>query len=928
MFASDANVTVTNSVIVGSRAAIAGSFYLESNTTSIMTNVTFTDSQCTARGCIGGAIVPEGNTRLVIRSSVFQDCVAPEGFGGAIDDGTKAVWEAHDTLFLRNRATYGGAIYNFGTAKASLYRCKFINNTADNNGGAIKPSSNTVVYIEDSYFEGNVASSNAAVGPNSECQQPEGGVVYCISFLRCTFYKNYAASIAGAMALVGSTSLEDVVFDSNESLDTGGALYLYLDVPHILKNLTFINNIAPNGAAILIEGSATFTFNDTIKFIGNRAKYLSLQDSTGIGAGLAISRQAVAKFYGPVIFEDNIAGSGGGVYAAGNSIVQFEDQVTFNGNRATTNGGGLWIGGSALVEFSGPTQPVLQKNSAISYGGAIYQDAASVLITRGLSIFGNSASYGAGYAASTTVSICPILAGSSFINNTASLIGGGTYMGSTIVNCTGDVCSSSQCTLSGNRAPLGADSSATASSVSPTTNIPSSVSASEGFSASFTLLDSSKRTAASTDRVIRVEIIDWRLPDGRTKNSTTSAPAAKRDVLEAAADSTPANNENPIILRGPDVAYFISNTASFGALKLSGPPGSSVTLRFNASPAVPTAYTVRISITPCSKGYESYQKDGTYYCLKQNKVSRTTQIIITICAGICILIGLGTLIWLIVNRHRTAIRKSSVLFCILTTIGAIFIFVAAIMWVYVSDATCALRVWLLVVGFVLCYGSIFVKEYRLWLIFDETDLMRTVRVTDGLLLKVVFGGLSVELLIAMIWFIVTPFLKRIVIDLSKEEISYRCTSTVTPAFFWIMFALNMGILIIGCILAWLARNVPANFNEAKQILFAIYNVAIIAVIVVVLGSVFRTSAEAISLTVSIGLLFSSLVTLAILFVPKIRHVANKEAVRRAILKEIAQLERDIQWKKRMLQDVNTETNTMSSRAKDSGSKDSKNRSAD
>ena len=896
LYASDATITITDCYFNGARAAAGGSFYTEGATNSTYNNMTIFDSQCTASGCIGGAMVPEGNTHMTISNSLFSTCYAPDGFGGAIDDGTSAIWNVYNTTFYNNRATYGGAVYNYGSAIAYFKNCTFLENIADNNGGAIKPTSNSIVTVEDTLFEGNIGSSNAAVGPASECTS----TTYCTILKRCRFYRNYASSIAGAMALVANTLLEDIVYDSNYCADTAGALYLYLDVAYSLTNLTFINNTAPSGAAIYIEGSTTFVFQGTTTFINNTARYVTLSEPTGTGGGFAIVRSAGAVFNGPVVFYNNAAGTGGAIYAGGASQVVFNDDVSFDNNYAGTNGAAVWLGSSATLNLT--TNVTFANNTAVSYGGAIYQDAQSHLNTVGINAVGNTASYGAGYASSSTSTNCPSIKGSAFVNNTASLLGGAIYVGSASSNCAGgEACPG--CFMSGNTAPFGSDETSAPSSVNATAVLPTALTASEGFAVSFKLFDAAGRQAASTDRVISVSVLSYTLPS--SSKDVTTKNAARRDILASAPTAAPSAQS--VVLRGPSAAYFVDNVATFSALKLSGPPGSTATLEFDASPSVPNPVRVTISITACDSDHVSYESGGTYYCLKAVRTSKPTQIAITTIAAVCIAIGCVVLIWLVVNRNRTAIRKSSTVFCILTTIGAIVMFVAAIMWVYVSDATCALRIWLLILGFVLCYGSIFVKEYRLWLIFDETDLMKSVRVTDSLLLKVVFGGLFVELLICMIWFIITPFLKRIVVDLSAEEIAYRCTSTVTPAFFWILFALNMGILIIGCILAFLARDVPANFNEAKQILFSIYNVTLVAIIVVVLSNVFASSPEATGLVVSIGLIFSSLVTIAILFIPKVRHVANKEAVRRAILKEISQLERDIQWKKRMLNEVNTET---------------------
>jgi len=881
LYSIDATVNMSHMTIVGARAPVAGAIYLRGSTVAKMDNVTIIDAQCTIDGCWGGALVPEGQSKLLINNSAFIDCYAPQGFGGAIDDGTRANWTAINTLFYRNHATYGGAVYNFGNTASYYYNCSFIDNIADNNGGGTKPSSNTYVYYEGCLFQGNRAASNAGTGPASDCSGDN--IPFCAEFKNCTFRANYAASIAGGMAITSPTRLENIIFEDNWSLDLAGALYLYLPHDTYLYNLSFYNNTAPNGGAVMLDGLTTFNFKGSTRFVNNTAKYIQLSgEATGIGGSFAAQGQVVVNFEGPLYISGGAAASGGGAALTGSSTVTFKSDVLFERNRAIS-GGAMSVESSAKANFTGGA--TFRENKATTSGGAIYQNGASILNVPNAHMVSNSARFGGAYGSGISLQNCPVFNDSTFETNSAAASGGSMYVGVSSLTC---VCAN--CALNGNTAPNGADLAGDPVVVVPTVAIPSMVTASEEFSASFVLNNVYGEQAASQDRVVTVIVESWTLPDGTSSSS-------KRDAAAATAVG--------VSLRGPNVAYFVANQASFGVLKLSGPPGSSAVLKFDASPSVSRPFSVAMTIENCAKGFVEMEIDGTYYCLKANRVSKASQIAITTVAAVCILVGHIILIWLIINRNKAAIRKSSVLFCILTTIGANFMFVAAIMWVFVSPATCALRVWFFVLGFVLCYGSIFVKEYRLWLIFDETDIMRTVRVTDGLLLKVVFGGLFIELLITMIWFIVTPFLKRVTVDLAAEEISYRCTSTVTTAFFWILFCLNMVILLIGCILAWLARNVPANFNEAKQILFSIYNVTLISIIVVVLGNVFRKNPEAISLTVAVGLMFSSIVTLLILFVPKVRHVANKEAVKKAILKDIAGLERDIQWKKRMILEVDS-----------------------
>lgn len=79
-------------------------------------------------------------------------------------------------------------------------------------------------------------------------------------------------------------------------------------------------------------------------------------------------------------------------------------------------------------------------------------------------------------------------------------------------------------------------------------------------------------------------------------------------------------------------------------------------------------------------------------------------------------------------------------------------------------------------------------------------------------------------------------------------------------------------MIIGAFLAFETRNVHSKFNESKYIGFAVYNIALIAVVIVPLSSVSEVSLNIRFIIRSIGILLIPAVTILTLFVPKVIHI--------------------------------------------------------
>ena len=248
---NDYGITVWNSTFKSNTAneyggAIYGSdaIYINDKHQSSEPISFFIDNKAKEYG--GGAIYSNGNANIY--SAYFYGNKACTD-GGAVD--TSSHCYVYDSIFDSNRAEsakvqrcWGGAINSW--EEANVYSCKFVNNFAENSGGAIHAKT-AALYGNPSYFENNVAYKS------------QGGAIYAGSFKDDILSGIFIGNKAGEGAV---------------SSDDGGAIYISNEQMDVLtiSGCVFINNYCTDeGGAIYVD-----TSDDRIKLIynvfsGNRA---------------------------------------------------------------------------------------------------------------------------------------------------------------------------------------------------------------------------------------------------------------------------------------------------------------------------------------------------------------------------------------------------------------------------------------------------------------------------------------------------------------------------------------------------------------------------------------------------------------------------------------------------------------------------------
>jgi len=144
--------------------------------------------------------------------------------------------------------------------------------------------------------------------------------------------------------------------------DIGGGMQTFIGSP-LVKNCTFTKNFALAGGAGVVVEKSLITFEDC-KFTSN------LCTGGGVGAGMYVFELANVTLHRCEFRQNRGDASGGGIYIAGDSVVQgngceFWDNVSDNGD-----GGGIYLNGSS-TRISQFINSVLVRNEA-TRGGGLY----------------------------------------------------------------------------------------------------------------------------------------------------------------------------------------------------------------------------------------------------------------------------------------------------------------------------------------------------------------------------------------------------------------------------------------------------------------------------------------------------------------------------------------------------------------------------
>ena len=402
----------------------------------------------------GGGILTVGGDVTVARSTITGNEANRAGGGVEIVDGTLQLSDV--TLDFNTAGPLGsaapgngGGLHVSGVAEIAVIRGTVNNNLAALEGGGLWNQAGSVMFVDGTTINGNIASGDDADTGGGGVFNNGGDMVIANSTINGNLADGSSGSGGGLLSVDGDVVITDTTFDDNTAARAGGAIEV-IDGTFRVTGSTLSNNdagvdvtAAPgNGGAVHISGVTAFSIVDSLVTgnvaalegggLWNQAGSTMLVDGTVVTGNTALGDDADTGGGGlfnnggdmTVVgseIDNNSAtgtsGSGGGILSTDGSLVVVRSSV--DGNTASRAGGGVEIieGGFRMTASSlsgNATGPMpgnggglhvtgaadslivssqVMSNTAAAEGGGLWNSAGGTMtVDRGTIIMNNTAS--------------------------------------------------------------------------------------------------------------------------------------------------------------------------------------------------------------------------------------------------------------------------------------------------------------------------------------------------------------------------------------------------------------------------------------------------------------------------------------------------------------------------------------------------------
>ncbi len=261
----------------------------------------------------------------------------------------------------------------------------------------------------------------------------------------------------------------------------------------------------------------------------------------------------------------------------------------------------------------------------------------------------------------------------------------------------------------------------------------------------------------------------------------------------------------------------------------------------------------------------------------QVDLSTSLTVSFTTVASFVIAIALFSLTFVVKYRHVKIIRATQPTFHYGTISGAIAMLIAVIL-INVQpphDNYCTVSLWLVMLGFSLLYGNLIAKMFRIWRLSDVKSLEIRV-IKDIHLVPFVAGVVLLYIIPLAVWTgLDAPKLHSFANNLPQDQYLMVCgTGSTGTIIFITLLALSCTLLLVGCIFAYLNRNVASIYNESRQVATSIYIFSFAAI--VLMPMIFTIQDYiVVHITLCAVICFCTLITLIALFLFKFIRIITK-----------------------------------------------------
>ena len=274
---------------------------------------------------------------------------------------------------------------------------------------------------------------------------------------------------------------------------------------------------------------------------------------------------------------------------------------------------------------------------------------------------------------------------------------------------------------------------------------------------------------------------------------------------------------------------------------------------------------------------EAYRLTDANECAYSYKeleeVNEGIRIAMTVVAAILVVFWSAVGIMVFRWRNRSILKFSSPLFCEIIILGGIVLIASVWPWFPspITTSGCLGYLWLFVLGATLAITPIFLKSWRVYMLFDARDRYRITNISNTSLVILVGGFLLLDCLYLAIWTGVDPWVAGPNYNILNDEAKYVITCESDHFDVWIGIVIGwFGFqMLICCVLAFLTRKLAQSFSDARLIGLVIYTVSGAAAVIVPLVFLLDFVPDAVYLIRHLGTMVVTSLCLAIFFFPKL-----------------------------------------------------------
>ncbi|KAF2072797.1 hypothetical protein CYY_005898, partial [Polysphondylium violaceum] len=833
-------------------------------TFQISSNITY--SGCyffeNSADAIGGAIAHGYGCSSQIENSTFISNNANQG-GAVFFIGTRS--RIKFSNFFYNYALTGGAIQIFNASFIGAVGCNFTQNLSDKLGGAVyiqnafglfshsiyienkslvggvfSVSDNAAIYVAFSIFRDNLSILGALLDTNSDLPMQFDG-----NFVENT---KYLGEIQSMFSL--SNARVSVMFKDN--------LIMNLNVTFFNANSLSILGVI-NSTFIECNGKIVNFYNQASAFFLN-TKFIN---STSLDSIIVLRNGATGYFYN-CIFLRNKAVS---IFVITNSADSLFYQNFFQECETTQELIILQNRYNMDIHFT-----TFRLNVGDTRGGVLFSDDTGKLQIYNSSFISNTCVSGCSiyYGANTLIaSTCNTshYCSNSFLNNFASNAGSVAYYSNNI-SCPIRTCD--RCFSQNNTAIYG--------------DLVNSV------FHTFQIIEFITQVETNSDFSIKIMAMDRFKHVFRGSNAVRFTVHPCKEIYVTGVLSGTLYKNGLVTLHG---------------LKANQFPGVSCNLTVTSDPQS-QAVPLLIQIANCSddrQAFKIYANNTLFMCMKVVKIDNIAKVVLVVIGIFLAIVSAIFFVITIYHRNKKVVRYTNPIFLIIVLVADVILLASLFCSITVSDIMCILRSLFVLLGLSILLTVVVVKQYKLWQLFKFNDYLKDTNIDTRTLLRLEGILLIIPIICIGVCLGGFRFKEKYVFNLEQETATHQCYSkhyyyAIIPILFYLGIILIFGCYI--CVKSRKFRSAPGTFYESYFNSLTIYNLTAVFVCIVPLCFALRSTPTTYFLVLNIGICVNVLVSLILLFVPKLNFLLRKDAIVTSLRKVIEDQERDIEKNKEML----------------------------